>query len=249
MDSPSLDRSQGQSRWSISRMKARKKQTTVSASLSRWRLFTSTIRRTLLRSNQCRSGPIYRAMRWLSFGMTRYGAALFPLKPEASNASLCGAFIFPPASITRGSSAGLQVFSRQRSARVSSWSAGKTLPAAASSTIGGARGSFEDRCGPNCFVCEVYRSADSRDFAPVGSAAAALNRLRLLEGGYRRDHVRAFAQRVEVADDAIYIKGSKGTLLRRLWPQKAGNRWESAFPVLYRSGGESGRRTKFMFKV
>jgi hypothetical protein len=27
--------------------------------------------------------------------------------------------------------------------------------------------------------------------------------------GYRPEHVRAFAQHVEVADDAIYLKGSK----------------------------------------
>ncbi|AQS84552.1 hypothetical protein A0U92_06895 [Acetobacter aceti] len=40
-------------------------------------------------------------------------------------------------------------------------------------------------------------------------ATEARSRLRHGEGGYRRDHVRAFAQRVEVADDAIYIKGSK----------------------------------------
>jgi hypothetical protein len=48
----------------------------------------------------------------------------------------------------------------------------------------------------------------------------ARTRLRLGEGGYRRDHVRAFAQSVEVADDAIYIKGSKGTLLRTLVASK-----------------------------
>jgi len=44
----------------------------------------------------------------------------------------------------------------------------------------------------------------------------ARRRLRLGKGGYRREHVRAFAQRVEVADDAIYIKGNKNTLLRTL---------------------------------
>ncbi|MBN9062135.1 MAG: hypothetical protein BGP06_05215 [Rhizobiales bacterium 65-9] len=47
-------------------------------------------------------------------------------------------------------------------------------------------------------------------------ASEARTRLRLGRGGYRRDHVRAFAQRVEVADDAIYLKGSKSTLLRTL---------------------------------
>ena len=53
-------------------------------------------------------------------------------------------------------------------------------------------------------------------------ASEARTRLRLGEGGYRRDHVRAFAQRVEVADDAIYIKGSKNVLLRNLVAAKGG---------------------------
>lgn len=54
------------------------------------------------------------------------------------------------------------------------------------------------------------------------AAAEARTRLRLGKGGYRREHVRAFAQRVEVADDAIYIKGSKSTLLRTLVATKGG---------------------------
>jgi hypothetical protein len=40
-------------------------------------------------------------------------------------------------------------------------------------------------------------------------ASEARNQLRLTKGGFRREHVRAFAQHVEVANDAIYIKGSK----------------------------------------
>ena len=47
-------------------------------------------------------------------------------------------------------------------------------------------------------------------------ASEARTRLRLGKGGYRREHVRAFAQHVEVADDAIYIKGNKNVLLRTL---------------------------------
>lgn len=39
---------------------------------------------------------------------------------------------------------------------------------------------------------------------------------------YRREHVRAFAQRVEVADDATRIMGSKSTLLRTLIATKGG---------------------------
>jgi len=66
-------------------------------------------------------------------------------------------------------------------------------------------------------------------------ASEARTRLRLGKGGYRREHVRAFAQHVEVADNAIYIKGSKSTLLRTLVATKGA---KSAFPVLYRSGGE-----------
>ena len=38
-------------------------------------------------------------------------------------------------------------------------------------------------------------------------ATEARSRMRLGTGGYRRDQVRAFAQRIEVADDAIRIMG------------------------------------------
>ena len=41
-------------------------------------------------------------------------------------------------------------------------------------------------------------------------ATEARTQLRLGKGRYRRDRVRAFAQRVEAADDAIYIKGANG---------------------------------------
>jgi hypothetical protein len=47
-------------------------------------------------------------------------------------------------------------------------------------------------------------------------ARRARERIRGNEGGYRRDHLRALAQRVEVADDAIRIMGSKTELLRTL---------------------------------
>ncbi len=53
-------------------------------------------------------------------------------------------------------------------------------------------------------------------------ASEARTGLRLEKGGYRRDHVRAFAQHVEVADDAIYINGNKNTLLRTLIATKGG---------------------------
>lgn len=53
-------------------------------------------------------------------------------------------------------------------------------------------------------------------------ATEARGRLRLGKGGYRREHVRAFAQRVEVADDAIRIMGTKSTLLRTLVAARGG---------------------------
>ena len=50
-----------------------------------------------------------------------------------------------------------------------------------------------------------------RKFASTASA-----RIRIAGGGYRRDHLRALAQRVEVADREVRIMGSKSQLLRIL---------------------------------
>ena len=47
-------------------------------------------------------------------------------------------------------------------------------------------------------------------------ASTARERMRIAGGGYRRDHLRALAQRVEVADREVRIMGSKGDLLRTL---------------------------------
>src|SRR5271166_4022408 len=47
-------------------------------------------------------------------------------------------------------------------------------------------------------------------------AATARERLRITGGGYRGDHLRALAQRVEVADGEVCITGSKSDLLRTL---------------------------------
>ena len=47
-------------------------------------------------------------------------------------------------------------------------------------------------------------------------AATARERIRIAGGGYRRDHLRALAQRVEVAEDEVRIMGSKSDLLRTL---------------------------------
>ena len=47
-------------------------------------------------------------------------------------------------------------------------------------------------------------------------AATARKRMRIEGGGYRRDHLRALAQRVEVDDHEVRIMGSKSDLLRTL---------------------------------
>ena len=47
-------------------------------------------------------------------------------------------------------------------------------------------------------------------------ANRARKRMRADEGGYRRDHLRLLAQRVEVADKEVRIMGSKSDLLRTL---------------------------------
>lgn len=44
----------------------------------------------------------------------------------------------------------------------------------------------------------------------------ARERMRLDSGGCRRDHLRALAQRIEVADTEVRIMGSKSELLRTL---------------------------------
>jgi hypothetical protein len=45
---------------------------------------------------------------------------------------------------------------------------------------------------------------------------AARKRLRGSDGGYRRDHLRALTQRVEVAEGEVRITGSGSELLRTL---------------------------------
>ena len=47
-------------------------------------------------------------------------------------------------------------------------------------------------------------------------AQTARQRIRVPGGGYRRDHLRALAQRVEVNDGEVRIMGSKSDLLRTL---------------------------------
>ena len=47
-------------------------------------------------------------------------------------------------------------------------------------------------------------------------AEAARQRIRIPNGGYRRDHLRALAQRIEVADKEVRIMGSRAGLLQTL---------------------------------
>src|SRR5713101_6107119 len=47
-------------------------------------------------------------------------------------------------------------------------------------------------------------------------ASKARRRMRAESGGYRRDHLRALAQRVEVDAKEVRIMGSKSVLLRTL---------------------------------
>lgn len=53
-------------------------------------------------------------------------------------------------------------------------------------------------------------------------ASIARQRIRLENGGYRRDHLRALAQRVEVADDEVRVMGSKSELLQTLVAASSG---------------------------
>jgi hypothetical protein len=53
----------------------------------------------------------------------------------------------------------------------------------------------------------------------------------------------AFAQRVEMAEREVFIRGSKTSFYARLSPSEAGNRRKPACAVLYRNGGRGGIRT------
>ena len=58
-------------------------------------------------------------------------------------------------------------------------------------------------------------------------ASTARKRMRLDGGGCRRDHLRALAQRVEVADTEVRIIGSKSELLRALVAASSGKSAET----------------------
>lgn len=77
-------------------------------------------------------------------------------------------------------------------------------------------------------------------------ARKARERIRLEDGGYRRDHLRALAQRVEVDDAEARIMGSKSELLRTLVAAASGGK-SAAFGVhssvlKWRTGEDSNSR-------
>jgi site-specific DNA recombinase len=72
-------------------------------------------------------------------------------------------------------------------------------------------------------------------------ARTARQRIRLEGGGYRRDHLRALAQRVEVADGEVRIMGSKTRLLQAL-TGKAGVNSVPTQGLKWRRGGDSNPR-------
>ena len=76
-------------------------------------------------------------------------------------------------------------------------------------------------------------------------AGEARSRIRLGKGGYRRDHLRALAQRVEVADHEIRIMGNRTNLLRTLVAAKGGTSAGIGVPTFvpkWRSGWDSNPR-------
>ncbi len=75
-------------------------------------------------------------------------------------------------------------------------------------------------------------------------ACAARQRIRLEGGGYCRDHLRALAQRIEVAEGEVRIMGSKSRLLQTL----VANGGASAVPtqgLKWRKGWDSNPRWSF----
>lgn len=72
-------------------------------------------------------------------------------------------------------------------------------------------------------------------------ATTARERIRLESGGYRRDHLRALAQRVEVAEGEVRIMGSKSRLLQTLVAGSCVNSVPTQ-GLKWRRGGDSNPR-------
>ncbi len=77
-------------------------------------------------------------------------------------------------------------------------------------------------------------------------AETARRRIRLEGGGYRRDHLRALAQRVEVADGEVRIMGSKSRLLQVLTAKNGVNSVPTQ-GLKWRTGWDSNPRNAFTF--
>jgi site-specific DNA recombinase len=73
-------------------------------------------------------------------------------------------------------------------------------------------------------------------------ASTARDRMRLPGGGYRRDHLRALAQRVEVDEGEVRIMGSKGDLLRTLAGATDGTGTVPSFVPKWRTRSDSNAR-------
>jgi hypothetical protein len=67
--------------------------------------------------------------------------------------------------------------------------------------------------------------------------------MRTESGGYRRDHLRALAQRVEVDAKEVRIMGSKANCFALSSPPRAQTRRVLGCPDLYRSGAAQPMRT------
>ena len=76
---------------------------------------------------------------------------------------------------------------------------------------------------------------------PTRFATSARERMRLPGSGFRRDHLRALAQRVEVADGEVRIIGSKSRLLQTLTANGSGNAVPSQ-GLKWRMGWDSNPR-------
>lgn len=77
-------------------------------------------------------------------------------------------------------------------------------------------------------------------------AASAREKMRLAGGGYRRDHLRALAQRVEVGEREVHISGSKTELLRVLTSTDAAKTSMISVPTSvpnWRTGWDSNPRS------
>ena len=77
-------------------------------------------------------------------------------------------------------------------------------------------------------------------------ARTARERMLVDGGGYRRDHLRALAQRVEVADTEVRIMGSKGNLLSTLVAAaggKSATHGVRSSVLKWRTGRDSNPRT------